>query len=89
VNQAYEISHLLSGAMLVTSGGCMGLFDPEKTAQVSPQFFESAPSSVARSPLPLAEDSVCVRVDFVGRKLVGANQHVGLKPLFMTILDVA
>lgn len=60
---------------------------PEKTAQVSGQFFDSspAPASVAKSPIPAADTSICARVDFVGRKVVAANPQIGMRPLFATI----
>jgi predicted Zn-dependent protease len=80
-----QLSQFAYGALLFANAGCMALTETEKTAQVSPQFFESAPTSVARSPVPAAEDSLCVRVDFVGRKVAAANSQIGVHPKFATI----
>lgn len=80
-----QFSRFAYGALLFANAGCMALTETEKTAQVSPQFFESAPTSVARSPVPAAEDSLCVRVDFVGRKVAAANSQIGVHPKFATI----
>lgn len=60
-----------------------GCVTTEETAQVSSQFFESAPSRTAKKPAPAAEDSICIRVDAVGRKVLGANP-IGMQPLFAT-----
>ncbi len=66
--------------------GCVGLPDQEKTASVSSQFFESGPPLVAKSaPPPAADETVSIRVDFVGRKVIGANPQIGMRPLFATI----
>ncbi len=80
-----QISRLAYSAVLLSGVGCVGFLEPEKTAQVSNQFFESAPQAVAKSPVPAAEESICVRVDFVGRKVVAANPQIGMRPLFATI----
>lgn len=60
-----------------------GCVSTEETAQVSSQFFEAAPARTARKPAPAAEDSICIRVDAVGRKVLGANP-IGLQPIFAT-----
>jgi predicted Zn-dependent protease len=78
-------SRLSYGALLFVNVGCMALTETEKTAQVSPQFFESAPTAVARSPVPEAEDSLCVRVDWVGRKVAAANSQIRPDLKFATI----
>jgi predicted Zn-dependent protease len=66
--------------------GCTSFDPPEKTAQVSSQFFDSpAPGRVARSAPPVADDSTCLRVDYVGRKVLAANPQIGMKPAFATI----
>lgn len=59
------------------------MWPAEETAQVSSQFFEAAPARTARKPAPAAEDSICIRVDAVGRKVLAANP-IGMQPLFAT-----
>ena len=73
------------GLLLTCATGCMDL-GADKTAQVSSHFLDAAPvTTTSRAPIPAATDSLCVRVDFVGRKLVAANPQLGMKPLFATI----
>jgi hypothetical protein len=54
-----------------------------KTEQVS-QFFDQTPSAVrsAKVNMPGADESICVRVDSVGRKVLAANKQIGLNPHF-------
>jgi hypothetical protein len=80
-----HLSRLACGAVFFTTG-CVAFPDSEKTAQVSPQFFESAPPTVAKSPPPpAAEDTLCMRVHVVGHKVLAANPQIGLRPTFATI----
>lgn len=72
------------GAWVLLAAGCLG--DGEKTAQVSSQFLDATPTNLkARAPIPAADETVCVRVDYVGRKVLAANPQLGLKPIFATI----
>lgn len=71
--------------VLLALAGCT-TFQDAPLAQVSSQFFDPAPAGrVSHAPVPAAEDSICVRVDYVGRKLLAANPQIGVKPLFATI----
>jgi predicted Zn-dependent protease len=67
---------------------CTSFEGQEKTASVGGQFNEAPPSTgprVARSALPTADESVSLRVDYVGRKVVSANPQIGMRPIFATI----
>jgi predicted Zn-dependent protease len=77
-----HLSRLPYAFLLLTAVGCVGLPEPEKTPQVSGQFFEAPPAAMPKAQLPRPEDSLSVRVDFVGHKLVAANPQIGLRPLF-------
>jgi len=76
--------HLGPLPLFLLAIGCVSSAD-EKTAQVSSQMFETPPTAVAKSSMPQAEDSICLRVDVVGRKVVAANPQIGMRPLFATI----
>ena len=54
-----------------------------KTEQVTP-FFDGPPPTVhaAKVNMPGADESICIRVDSVGRKVVAANPQLGLQPHF-------
>jgi predicted Zn-dependent protease len=81
-----HLPRLAYGAALSLTG-CVAWPETEKTAQVSGQFFESATTSAvtAKPNLPQADDTMCIRVDVVGRKLVAENPQIGMRPLFWTV----
>ncbi|HEX3314246.1 MAG TPA: hypothetical protein VHR72_05100 [Gemmataceae bacterium] len=55
----------------------------QKTEQVTPFFDGTAPAvRAAKVTMPGADESICVRVDAVGRKVVAANKQMGLNPHF-------
>ena len=77
---------LAFGTVLLFVVGCVALNEPEKLPTVSGHFNDSPPpQTVAKSPLPAAEETVSVRVDFVGRKVLAANPQIGMRPTFMTV----
>jgi hypothetical protein len=55
----------------------------QKTEQVSPLFDQPPPAvRAAKVNMPGADESICIRVDLVGRKLIHANPQLGLQPHF-------
>ena len=55
----------------------------QRTEQLSPSF-DSPPPAVraAKVNMPGADESICVRVDAVGRKMIAANPQLGMQPHF-------
>jgi hypothetical protein len=55
----------------------------QRTEQVTP-FFDGTqtPVRAAKVNMPGADESICIRVDAVGRKVIAANPQIGMQPHF-------
>jgi hypothetical protein len=75
---------LLLSLLVLACPACVNFEMPgQKTEQVSPFFDGPTPGTRSAKPnMPGADESICIRVDTVGRKVVAANPQLGLQPHF-------
>jgi len=85
LHPCFNLSVALFVALFAGALGAGCVQDQQKTAVVSSQFFDGAVKQSARANMPAADESLCVRVDYVGRKVLADNPDIGMKPLFATI----
>ena len=78
----------IAALLIVVSSGCLPFVDEDKRAELVPSNpFAKGPQDImsGRLNVPPASAELAERVDFLGRKVLGANPQIGLKPRFATM----